>query len=128
MGERLKIIIDKLFMTINSFAPTIGFSSDTIYNIIKGKTKISRKLMKNIFTKYPEVNPDFLLLGQGEPLIQQKFVLISAEKEKINNSEIYIRHIKLLEEKIQLLQNEIELLKIERNKLSEGEDKPRLSG
>jgi len=61
---RLKGIIDKSGLTINSFAKNIGLNNaERLYRIQKGKNNISRKLAEIIHNAYPEYSVSWILCG-----------------------------------------------------------------
>ena len=93
---RLKSIIDDLFLTPYSFSKSIGVSSDMIYFVLKGKNKISPRLLKAITETYQNINKEWLISGIGE-----KFTW----KEPINKVEEpaieIIKDVKSLSKEIQ---------------------------
>lgn len=66
IGIRFKELISFLGKTNNSFAISIGKTSTTINNIVEGKSEPGYKLLEAIFKVYPQINPDWLINGNGE--------------------------------------------------------------
>ena len=65
-AERLQIVINELLMSVPEFAKSISVSSDTIYNILRGKTKITPFVKANLFNTYPELSREWFEKGNGE--------------------------------------------------------------
>ena len=70
-SERLQLIITHLLLSKNAFAKSIGVSSDTVYNILAGKTFITANLVKKITDTYHNIRPEWLLKGEGSMLLWQ---------------------------------------------------------
>ena len=66
ISNRFEIMIGKLEMNNNSFALSIGKSPSNIKPIIDGKSKPGYEMLEAIFKKYPQINRDWLLMGEGE--------------------------------------------------------------
>lgn len=66
IGERFKYLIKELGKTNNSFAISIGKTSSTINYIVDGKSKPSYDVLDAIFSTYPDVNPTWLMKGEGQ--------------------------------------------------------------
>lgn len=65
-SERLESLIGKLNLNTRSFAIELGYSrADSIYAIFKRNSKISNTLLNKISNRFPQVNKDWLLTGQG---------------------------------------------------------------
>ncbi len=64
--DRLRLVIERSGMTINSFARHIGLMrSESLYQIKRGNNGISSNLVDRIVAKFPEVNKVWLLTGYG---------------------------------------------------------------
>lgn len=67
--ERLEQIIEHLGLNVNSFAKEIGLKrSERLYQIKKGNYTISKNLSAIIAEKFPDINPGWLLTGDGSML------------------------------------------------------------
>ena len=81
-AKRLQELIDDLNATPSAFARSIGVSSDTVYNILNEKTKLSAATIKAILDTYRNVNRDWLRDGTGEKYLWQTDLHSSVEKPK----------------------------------------------
>ncbi len=64
--DRLRLVIERSGMTVNSFARHIGLArSEALYQIKRGNNGISANLVDRIVAKFPEVNRVWLLTGYG---------------------------------------------------------------
>jgi len=68
MKERLLKLITWLGATATRFADDIGVQRSGISHILSGRNQPSYDFLVKIMTKYPEINPDWLILGKGEML------------------------------------------------------------
>jgi len=67
---RLKKKLDDLDVSPYQFSKDLGFKSpDTIYHILHGKNKISQRFILNLRKSKYNINPEWLLYGQGEELL-----------------------------------------------------------
>lgn len=82
ISERFVIMIDSLGMNNNSFALSIGKSPSNMKPIIDGKTKPGWEMLELILTKYPQINPAWLMKGEGHIFINQKH---EVKKEETTN-------------------------------------------
>ena len=85
MNERLKQFIDYLGISTRNFEQKISTSNGQIARFLTKGTTIQSDIMSKIFDVFPDLNPDWLLLGKGEMLRSeaQKTAPSSAEAEKI---------------------------------------------
>lgn len=68
-SERINAIIEYSGLTTKKFAESLGLERvDRIYNIQKGRNKISSNLANLITTKYNNVSCEWLLTGEGSML------------------------------------------------------------
>jgi len=66
-GERIKLLLRFLKTSPILFSRSLGYKRpDTIYNVLNNKYGISSDLVNKIISKYPEINPQWLLAGEGE--------------------------------------------------------------
>ena len=69
INDRISRLIELLDMTPNGFAESIGVSGTVIFNIIKGRrNKPSYDLLEKIFYSFEDVNPNWLMKGEGTVL------------------------------------------------------------
>lgn len=123
--QRLKQFIDVKGLTIASFEKSIGMSNASFGKSLKNNGAIGSDKLENILSIYSDINPIWLLTGQGEMLIgvpssvsapqetdnsflynmyKEKEAKIEAQAEQIGALKQTIRQ---LEEKIAGLQQNI---------------------
>ncbi len=68
MKERIIKIMEREQMGQAQFASTIGIQRAAMSHIISGRNNPSLDVMTKILHRYPQINPDWLLLGKGEML------------------------------------------------------------
>lgn len=66
MKERLFDIIKRNELTAWRFAELLEVQPSSISHILSGRNKPSFDFIEKILTRFPEINPDWLILGQGE--------------------------------------------------------------
>jgi len=62
----IELLVEALGLTVNSFEKAIGVTQSRISKIIKRKSGVSHDILNKILSTFPEVNPDWLLRGEGE--------------------------------------------------------------
>lgn len=72
-SERLDDILSYLKISANKLSVELGFSANTkIYHIKNGRNEISAEIASLISNKYPEINYEWILRGEGEMLKTSK--------------------------------------------------------
>lgn len=66
--ERIEQIISVEGITSGEFAKEIGVQTSTVSHIITERNRPSLHVMRKILKRYPNINSDWLILGQGEML------------------------------------------------------------
>lgn len=66
--ERLRTFMNHKNLNINEFSRETGFSSGALSKILNGKKSFGIDKLMNIFITFPELKPQWLLLGEGEML------------------------------------------------------------
>lgn len=79
--ERLIAVMKHYGLNKNSFSVQIGLTNTAIGKIIKEKRKPNQTTIMKIVSRFPEINAEWLLTGQGEMLIDKK----EAQKVTIGN-------------------------------------------
>ena len=69
LGERLKFIQQESALTLPNFGKKIGVSKESLINYQKDRTKPDSEILSTTCKTF-NVNPAWLLLGEGEPFIQ----------------------------------------------------------
>jgi transcriptional regulator with XRE-family HTH domain len=77
MKDRLLKIIKQYNLTSTRFADELGVQRSGISHILSGRNQPSFDFLVKLMTQYPEINPDWLIMGNG-PMLR------TAVKEKIN--------------------------------------------
>lgn len=68
-SEIMSGILDALKVKVTDFSRTLGYDSyNSVYNVVKGISNISKKMESRILEHYPEVSVLYLKKGKGEPL------------------------------------------------------------
>lgn len=65
MEERLLKLMEKEGLHSSKFAELIGVQRSSISHILSGRNKPSFDMISSILSKFPKLNPDWLLLGKG---------------------------------------------------------------
>ena len=63
--ERIHHLMHRLGLNPRAFANEIGNNSSNIYKILSGERGLPKGFTSAILTKYPQVNKDWLLFGEG---------------------------------------------------------------
>lgn len=79
--ERIQYFMSQMGINNNQMTVTAGLSVGLIGRAIKSKSGLNSDSIEKILCAYPNLNPNWLLTGRGEMLINNK-----AEKE---NSKVY---------------------------------------
>ena len=112
-SEIIQQTLDHQRLSASEFASEIGLTSNqTIYNILKGKHGISRRLAKKITDKFPEISYDYLrgksenIQNGGAGSVNIQGVSSKVKTGHIGNTKE--TEIKFLKEKIKTLEQQIE--------------------
>lgn len=101
-------LINRLGVTSKEFAESIGLKRpDKIYHVLKYRNGISPGLANEIISRYPEVNYEWLLYGEGE-MIKGKFD---------NNTPLNIDRVPTLSEYIEAVKEKNRILEEFKNYL-----------
>jgi len=68
--QRLKQYIDEKGINICAFEKSLGMSNGSFGSALKNNRAIRSKSLENILTIYTDINPDWLLTGNG-PMLRQ---------------------------------------------------------
>ena len=74
LAKRLSQIIMVSGEDKKVFAKKCGMSANQIYNYLNGSQEPSTKFYRNLKIRYPSINIDWLISGQGSPTINEKGV------------------------------------------------------
>lgn len=108
ISERIGQLVKTLKMNNNSFAKSLGKPNSTIVNIVDGRSKPGYEILEVILETYPDVNPIWLMTGNGEMFQGMANVTMNGGADL--ETELRER-IKLQNETIAALQYTVELQK-----------------
>lgn len=109
-SEKIRQILEILSMNSREFALELGHTNaQVIYNILQEKNGISKKMVRTILQKFPDVPAIADLLVERNVQIHNRGVNIQAQSSKINMDDKRSRG----------LQDEITTLKAENTKLKQ---------
>lgn len=81
--ERLKILIDALGLTAARFSELHGVSQVSMSKMLNGDTKPSLDTLEKICLANPKISADFLLRGEGQPLVGEKLKEVPDSNETL---------------------------------------------
>ncbi len=119
-SERLKQLINNLLESPKSFSDGIGLASPTtVYDILGGRRDITPALMRKITETYPNINPEWLLKGEGPMILSEvkKDALnepkseYNSLKEALKEKDLIIENLNKIIEHQQVLIDQMGLLK-----------------
>lgn len=70
--ERLKMFIDSQGITIKAFERSIGMSNASFGKSLKNGGNIGSDKVENILQVYPQLNPSWLLTGEGSMILGEE--------------------------------------------------------
>ena len=82
--ERLQQYIEYKEIRMKSFDSAIGVEDGYTEKHIKNKEAIGSDILENIFSRYPDLNPTWLLAGKGTMLIHKASVKEAGSDHQIN--------------------------------------------
>lgn len=65
MKERIELLLEEKKLTQAAFADMIGVGRSSITHLIRGRDKFSNVIASNTLLTFPEINPVWLLKGEG---------------------------------------------------------------
>ena len=109
MLERLKQYIDYKGIAISTFERSIGMSNASFGKSLKNHGTIGANKLETILNVYPDLNPIWLLTGQGQMLKENIGHIQTGHTNTIDNSPININantaEIERLNERIKHLED-----------------------
>lgn len=88
MREKLRILIDKENLTPSRLAELLGIQPSGISHILGGRNKPSFDLIQKILRRFPQLNPDWLLLDKG-PMYRVKSDDAASENESRPSANLF---------------------------------------
>lgn len=80
MVDRIKLIMEYVQMLPAAFAETIGIGRSNLTHIFSGRNQPSLDLVKKILKAFPEIHPEWLILGMGNMLREENNIETQTEK------------------------------------------------
>ncbi len=65
INQRIEMVADKYAKNQSDFAKKIGKPSQTISNIIAGRSNPSFEVIQSVLENFPQIDPFWLILGKG---------------------------------------------------------------
>ena len=106
MNQRVKDVVKELkkqrkIHSQADFAQEVGIGAVQLSEIVSGKRKISEYYVNKILTRFPEINKDWLVSGDGEMLKMKSAIAnnhsISIAGEEVKENEINVNTDKTIE-------------------------------
>lgn len=66
MNKRIEKLLAEIDMSPSLFADAIGVQRATISHILSGRNNPSLDLVQKVLSRFPELNPDWILSGNGD--------------------------------------------------------------
>ncbi len=92
MKARLHTLLSSEKITPSKFADIIGVNRSSISHILSGRNNPSLDILQKVLTKFPHINPDWLMLGQGN-MFRNKSV-DSGTFSKLNSNTLFEEPVK----------------------------------
>jgi len=139
--ERFSSVLEKLkshdiIKSYKEFAEDINETSVGLNDIKKGRKKLSVNHIRNINTKYPFINTDFILFNEGLPFYEDFLIAYYKEDrayasyyefdlESIKDSRIDSKDVPVIKDQIHISQDSdlMKELLLAKNELLEAKDK-----
>jgi phage repressor protein C with HTH and peptisase S24 domain len=78
---RLERVIAHLGLRTSSFERALGFSNGSIGKVLDERRSIGSDRLETIFSKYPQISPEWLLTGRGEMVRVDPVPMVREEME-----------------------------------------------
>lgn len=108
INQRINQLIVKLGFNKSTFAVKIGVSQPVITHITSGRNNPGLEVIQKILLNCPETNPEWLILGKGEMILNNKLkeqILKDLKSDIYNSILILKKELKLLDEKFEILKH-----------------------
>lgn len=80
---RILDILNTSGLSKQDFAIMLGISSSTLSHLSSGRNKASLDLVVTVLQNFPEINPEWLILGKGEMKRSDNEARLDKVKEKL---------------------------------------------
>jgi transcriptional regulator with XRE-family HTH domain len=88
--DRLKLIIDRTGDTIVAVSKDCGVAKNTLHNYLNGSQPPKAQFLEQLKKHYTWINLNWLLVGDGEPFIE--------DKEQSSNNVLHLQHERVIRE------------------------------
>ncbi|MCW3805767.1 helix-turn-helix domain-containing protein [Plebeiibacterium marinum] len=90
MKQRLQTLLSSERISSSKFADMIGVNRSSVSHLLSGRNNPSLDILQKVLTKFPHINPDWLMLGQGNMYRNQheKVENVHVNKELFRTEEI----------------------------------------
>jgi len=86
INQRVMSIMETKHLTRSSFAALLETSLPVLTHISSGRNKPGLEFIQKVIEKFPEISPDWLLMGKGEMLRAQKEIpKLDKEIDQLNS-------------------------------------------
>lgn len=96
-SERLESVIKYSKLSTRKFAIDLGYSAESLYLVLREKEPLNEKIISRIITRYPEINRQWLINGEGEMLLQNtnnQTISTMLVEERLRKNEAEIEDLK----------------------------------
>ena len=97
MIDRIQALMKKQKVNATQFAEEIGIQRSALSHVMSGRNNPSLDFMLKIKSRYPDVNLDWLLLGEGEMLDKQNSLDVKSDfnsVDQVNQPEVNLQYAK----------------------------------
>lgn len=102
INQRLKIFVKSINSNPTAIGTKIGVSQTSLLKAIKGETLPSSKILVPLKENYPNLNMNWLLIGQGDMLLDETGDLEERIRQRDKMLEILEASVKDLRDTVQL--------------------------
>lgn len=88
MIDQIKRVMKANDLSATQFADEIGIQRSSVSHVLSGRNKPSLDFMLKIKLRYPELNLDWLLLGEGQMLEKDSLETKNQKEEEINEPDV----------------------------------------
>lgn len=106
INQRIDELIKQMRTNPKAFAESIEKTPTTIYTVLSGRNKPGYEVIESILKKYPNVNPDWLLMGEGEMFRDSSTTPTQASVAAENS--YLLEHLRQLESSFNRLSSQLE--------------------
>jgi hypothetical protein len=99
--DRLYLYLEFKSITPYTFERTCGIANGYLKKQYNGKGSVGSEIVEKIYKHYPDLNPLWLLTGEGDMIIRDLDVILKDEEKK---------YMSIKDEMIALLQNQVAFL------------------